>query len=53
MNYRVFNHNDTLLGEFPTRKLAQAEAREYREQTGNAAYIDDTESGQSEARPEP
>ena len=45
MMYRVVNHNDTLLGEFPTRKLAQAEAREYREQTGNAAYVEEVAQG--------
>jgi len=45
MMYRVVNHNDTLLGEFPTRKLAQAEVREYREQTGNAAYVEEVAQG--------
>ena len=28
--YRVINHNETLLGEFLSRSLALAEAREYR-----------------------
>ena len=37
--YRVINHNETLLGEFLSRTLALAEAREYRRQTGNAAYM--------------
>lgn len=36
--YRVYNHNVTLLGSFPTHALAQAEVREYRKQTGNEAY---------------
>lgn len=39
--YRVHNHNDTRLGEFTSRKLAEAEVREYREQTGNAAYVEE------------
>ena len=43
--YRVNNHNETLLGEFPTRTLAQAEAREYREQTGNDAYVEEVAQG--------
>jgi len=46
MMYRVFNHNETLLGEFSTRKMAQAEVREYRKQTGNEAYyIGDRQEG--------
>ena len=45
MMYRVYNHNETLLGEFPTRKLAQAEVREYRKQTGNAAYYIEDRQG--------
>ena len=39
--YRVINHNETLLGEFLSRTLALAEAREYRRQTGNAAYVEE------------
>ena len=38
--YRVINHNETLLGEFLSRALALEEAREYRRQTGNAAYVE-------------
>ena len=44
--YRVYNHNVTLLGSFPTHALAQAEVREYRKQTGNEAYyIEDRQEG--------
>ena len=39
--YRVISHNETLLGEFLSRSLALAEAREYRRQTGNAAYVEE------------
>ena len=42
--YRVYNHNETLLGEFPTRKTAQAEVREYRKQTGNEAYVEEVQA---------
>ena len=46
MIYRVYIHFQTLLGEFPTRELAQAEVREYRRQTGNEAYyIEDRQEG--------
>lgn len=37
--WRVFNHNHTLLGVFPNRKLADEEARFYTSMTGNAAYV--------------
>lgn len=37
--YRVYNHNNTLLGEFATKKEAEKEAMFYMSQTGNAAYI--------------
>ena len=47
MTYRVVNHNNTLLGEFLTFKMAQAEVRKYRQQTGNEAYVEKEE----EARP--
>jgi hypothetical protein len=39
--YLVKNHNGTLLGEFQTKFAAEYEARFYREQTGNAAYIEE------------
>lgn len=39
-SYRVYNHNETFLGEFATCDLAEAEAQEYRKQTGNAAYVE-------------
>lgn len=37
--WRVFNHNNTLLGVFPTRKAADKEAQYYRRMTGNPAYV--------------
>jgi hypothetical protein len=37
--YRVYNHNNTLLGEFATKKEAEKEAMFYMSQTGNAAYV--------------
>ena len=39
--FYVFNHNGTLLGQFETREAAEAEAKFYREQTGNAAYVEE------------
>jgi len=44
MKYVVRNHNGTLLGVFDTEHEAQAEAKEYRYQTGNAAYVDEEEA---------
>jgi len=35
------NHNGTLLGEFETKFAAEYEAKFYREQTGNATYIEE------------
>jgi hypothetical protein len=43
MKYVVRNHNGTLLGVFDTEHEAQADAKEYRYQTGNAAYVDEEE----------
>jgi hypothetical protein len=43
MKYVVRNHNGTLLGVFDTEREANAEAKEYRYQTGNAAYVDEEE----------
>ncbi len=37
----VANHNNTELGRFDNRQAAEKEARFYREQTGNPAYIDE------------
>lgn len=42
--YTVTNHNGTILGIFLNIKLAYREQLEYRSQTGNMAYIEDTES---------
>ena len=39
--YLVKNHNGTLLGEFETKFAAEYEAKFYREQTGNPAYIEE------------
>jgi hypothetical protein len=41
MKYLVKNHNGTLLGEFETKFAAEYEAKFYREQTGNPAYIEE------------
>lgn len=38
--YQVFNHNNTLLGEFPNASAALKEAMVYRHQTGNPAYVE-------------
>jgi hypothetical protein len=37
--YRVYNHNQTFLGEFKTLREAQKEASYYMEQTGNPAFV--------------
>lgn len=37
--WRVYNHNNTLLGVFPNRNMADEEAQFYREVTGNPAYV--------------
>lgn len=39
--YLVKNHNGTLLGKFETKFAAEYEAKFYREQTGNSAYIEE------------
>ena len=39
--YLVKNHNGTLLGKFETKFAAEYEAKFYREQTGNATYIEE------------
>jgi hypothetical protein len=39
--YLVKNHNGTLLGKFETKFAAEYEAKFYREQTGNPAYIEE------------
>jgi hypothetical protein len=38
--YQVYNHNGTLLGEFPSLLDAVREANYYTEQTGNPAFVD-------------
>lgn len=47
MKYVVRNHNGTLLGEFDNEQEAQADAKEYRYQTGNAAYVDEENDDES------
>ena len=42
--YKVYNHNNTLLGEFKTKKEAETEAKTYREATGNPAYVEKEKS---------
>lgn len=37
--WHVYNHNNTLLGVFPNRNMADEEAQFYREVTGNPAYV--------------
>jgi hypothetical protein len=43
MKYVVRNHNGTILGVFKTKRSAEKEAKEYRYQTGNVAYIEKEE----------
>ena len=40
MAFKVFNHNQTLLGDFATKQEAEIEAAAYRIETGNAAYVE-------------
>ena len=40
MKYVVRNHNGTLLGVFDTKREAEKEAKDYRYQTGNVAYVE-------------
>lgn len=41
ITYVVRNHNGTELGKFDTKLGAEYEAKFYREQTGNPAYIEE------------
>ena len=41
--YVVRNHNHTVLGVFDNEHDAEKDAKEYRYQTGNAAYVDKEE----------
>jgi len=47
MAFKVFNHNQTLLGDFATKQEAEVEAAAYRRETGNAAYVERAESFES------
>jgi hypothetical protein len=38
--YVVRNHNHTVLGVFDNEHDAEKDAKEYRDQTGNPAYVD-------------
>jgi len=40
VQYVVRNHNHTVLGVFDNEHDAEKEAKEYRDQTGNPAYVD-------------
>ena len=48
MRFKIYNHNDTFLGEFNTLEEAFKEANFYQNQTGNSYFIDDTEEEQEE-----
>ena len=45
--YVVRNHNGTLLGTFSHKDDAERDAKEYRYQTGNAAYVDEENDDES------
>ena len=40
VRYVVRNHNGTVLGVFDNEHDAEKDAKEYRDQTGNPAYVD-------------
>jgi hypothetical protein len=40
MMYKIYNHNNTLIGEFANPAEALKEALFYRHQTGNPAYVE-------------
>jgi hypothetical protein len=44
MNYAVYNHNNTLIGEFATIKEAFEEGQKYHYHTGNAYFIEEIEN---------
>ena len=45
--YVVRNHNGTLLGTFSQKDDAEKDAKEYRHQTGNPAYVDEEHEDES------
>ena len=47
MMYVVRNHNHTVLGVFDNKDDAEKEAKEYRYQTGNPAYVDEEHEDES------
>jgi len=44
MRYAVYNHNNTLLGEFETIKEAFEEGQKYHYYTGNAYFLEEIEN---------
>lgn len=42
--YQIFNHNNTLLGEFDSFAKAYTEGQFYRDQTGNPFFIEEVRS---------
>ena len=47
MMYVVRNHNHTVLGVFDNKDDAEKDAKEYRYQTGNPAYVDEEHEDES------
>jgi hypothetical protein len=47
VKYVVRNHNGTVLGVFDNEHDAEKEAKEYRYQTGNPAYVDEEHEDES------
>ena len=44
MRYAVYNHNNTLIGEFETIKEAFEEGQKYHYYTGNAYFLEEIEN---------
>jgi hypothetical protein len=47
--YQVFNHNNTLLGEFSNAAAALKEAMVYQHTTGNPAYVEQVNGDEYQA----
>jgi hypothetical protein len=47
VQYVVRNHNHTVLGVFDNEHDAEKDAKEYRDQTGNPAYVDKENANES------
>ena len=41
INYRAYNHNNTLIGEYETLEEALKDAQNYHYQTGNAYFLEE------------